>query len=160
MTTEYEYYETGDAQVTQVYGVNWYAQTFTVGASAHTITNVKLKLYRSGLPGTVTVSIRATSGNHPTGSDLTSGTIDGNTITDASPGQFYEIAVTELALSANTKYAVVVRAPSGTDAKYVCWRQNNTGGYSGGNKEESNDSGAVWTSWTAIDFMFEVWETE
>jgi hypothetical protein len=156
MTTEYEYYETGDAQETQIYGEFWYAQTFTVGASAHTITSVKLKLYRSGLPGTVTVGIRPTSGNHPTGSDLTSGTTDGNTL-PTSCCETREITLTEYALSPNTKYAIVVRAPSGTGSKYISWRQNNSGGYSGGNKEESGDSGVSWTSWTAIDLIFEVW---
>jgi len=80
----YEYYNTGDDSSQSVYGSNWYAQTFT-SSIAHTITSVKLKLYRTGSPGTVTVSIRATDGSgHPILPDLCSGTTDGNTLPTAT----------------------------------------------------------------------------
>ena len=80
----YEYYNTGDDSGQSVYGSNWYAQTFTPSI-AHTITSVKLLLYRSGSPGTVTVSIRATDGSgHPIGPDLCSGTTDGSTLPTAT----------------------------------------------------------------------------
>ncbi|GAJ19661.1 unnamed protein product [marine sediment metagenome] len=57
-----------------------YTQGF-IPATTHKITSVKLKLWKEGSPGTVTISIRATDGRgHPTGGDLCSGTINGNTI--------------------------------------------------------------------------------
>jgi hypothetical protein len=77
----YEYYNTGDTSVASIYGDIWDAQTFTPSV-AHTITSVKLKLYRIGNgPGTITVGIRATDVDGlPTGSDLCSGTTDGNSL--------------------------------------------------------------------------------
>jgi hypothetical protein len=158
MATKYEYYTTGDNQVNQFYNQWWAAQTFTVGPSAHTITSVKVKLWRTGAtPGTVYVGIRATSGNHPTGSDLTSGSMDGATITTSWNGAYYEIPVTELTVDPNTKYAIVLRAPNATGGAAIGWAVNNSDGYSGGNKENSTNSGASWTSFDDADQMFEVW---
>ena len=81
----YEYYSTGDDAAASIYGNTWDTQTFTPSV-AHTITSVKLKLYKTGTgPGTITVGIRATDGSGlPTGSDLCSGTTDGNTLPAAT----------------------------------------------------------------------------
>jgi hypothetical protein len=60
MTQLYEYYNTNpNGGGPAIYGVYWSAETFTVGADGHTVEYVKLKMYRAGSPGTVTVSIRA-----------------------------------------------------------------------------------------------------
>jgi hypothetical protein len=120
---------------------------------------VKLKLYRSGSPGTVTVSIRATSASKPTGSDLTSGTINGNTLTTDTAGAWYEIALTLYRLLANTKYAIVVRAESGTSGNALFWRCDGTSPtYSGGAVCYSSNSGVTWGNEDAnADMMFEVW---
>jgi len=159
-TTLCEYYNTGDDGSDRAYGVVWLAQTFTVGASGHTVTSVKLKLYRLASPGLVTVSIRATDGTHPTGSDLASGTIDGNTLTTDIAGAWYEIALTAYPLSANTNYAIVVRDPSGSTSNKLYWRWDfSSPTYAGGNVENSADSGGTWTSYTSWDYMFEVWGT-
>ena len=158
--TLYEYYNTGDDSSVPggIYGARWRAQTFTPSV-AHKITSVKLKLFRSGSPGTVTVSIRATDGSgHPTGADLCSGTTNGNTLPTASPYEWREITLgSGYNLSASTKYAIVTRAPSGTSVNYLDWRYKSSGTYTGGWYELSNDSGATWTSATAADFMFEEW---
>jgi hypothetical protein len=155
----YEYYNTGDAASSNVYGDYWLAQTFTVGATGHTVTSVKLKLYRVGSPGTVTVSIRATNVNgHPTGSDLTSGSIDGNSLTTDSTGAWYEIGLVPYLLSPNTKYGIVVRAPSGNSGNAGKWRYNSSSlTYSGGNYEESGNGGVLWSAIPLSDCMFEVW---
>ena len=157
-TTLYEYHNTGDNSAGSFWGNVWYAQTFTVGATSHTVTSVKLKLARKGSPGIVTVSIRATSGLLPTGADLTSGTINGNSLISWTSGSaWYEIALTSYALSANTKYAIVVRAPNGDSNNCLFWR---TGGssptYAGGNFVYSTNGGGSWGSSTS-DQMFEVW---
>ena len=77
----YEYYNTSDTSVASIWGDIWDAQTFTPSV-AHTVTSVKLRLYRIGNgPGNITVGIRATDVDGlPTGSDLCSGTTDGNTL--------------------------------------------------------------------------------
>jgi hypothetical protein len=159
MTQQYENYTTDDT-VRALYGANWVAQTFTVGSEAHTITSVKLKIYKTGITAstTLTVGIRATDENgHPTGSDLTSGTIDANTLTSTAPGQVYEIPVTEYTLSASTKYAIVVRLPGGDASHYVRWRFHSSGAYSDGNQETSPNSGSSWTAQSSYDSYFEVW---
>ncbi len=156
----YENYNVNDDSSNNVYGVNWYAQTFTPSV-AHTITSVKLKLYRVGTtPGNVTVSIRATSGGHPILPDLCSGTINGNSLTTNTSGNWYEITFTSgYNLSASTMYAIVVRATGGTFSNYIGWRRSTSAGYAGGCREDSGTSGAdgTWTSHTTRDMMFEEW---
>lgn len=157
MSSLYEYYITNDDSASIIEDGTWIAQTFTVIATGHTITSVKLKLYRVGNPGTVTVSIRNTSGNHPTGSDLTIGTIDGNSLTTNGAGAWYEIALTEYTVGIN-KFAIVVRAPNGDGSNYVAWKFDwSSPTYDGGNEEYSGNSGDSWASDLTADFMFEVW---
>jgi hypothetical protein len=145
-STLYEYYNTGDDDGVGAFGTTWWTQTFTVGASAHTVTSVKLKLYRVGTPGTFVVSIRATDEDgYPTGSDLTSGTIDGNALTTSTTGSWYEITVTEYVLSANTKYAIVCRAPNGDSSNQVVLRRDASDPtYEGGSNGASYDGGSSW----------------
>jgi hypothetical protein len=156
----YEYYNTGDSTCLYAYDTYWNAQTFTVGATGHTGSSVKLKLFRQGSPGTVTVSIRATSGlgQHPTGSDLTIGTIDGNSLTTDTSGAWYEIPLTEYSLSPNTKYVIVVRALSGDLNNRLWWRVDYVApAYEKGNNEYSDDGGNTWATRFEFDCMFEVW---
>jgi len=150
----YEYYNTGDNNYFSMHGTTWVAQTFTTSATVHTITSVKLLLYRTNSPHTMTVGIRATSGAHPTGNDLTSGTINADTFTTNTAGAWYQITVTEYTPSTNTKYAIVGRVPDSGVAS-VAWRCADS--YTGGNFEDSGNSGASWTTYTAYDGMFEVW---
>ena len=159
MSTLCEYYNTGDDGTGFIYGAIWKAQTFTP-ATAHKITSVKLKLYRHNLPGTVTVSIRATDADgKPTGSDLCSGTTDGDTLPTGSPYEWREITLgSGYNLSANTRYAIVVRAPSADGSNYLRWRWDGSSPtYAGGSSGYSSDSGSTWTLDTAYDLMFEDW---
>ncbi len=156
MSERYEYYITGDDAGYELYGANWLAQTFTP-STAHTITSVKLKLYRYQNPGTLTVGIRATSGAFPTGSDLTSGTTNGDTLTTTATGEWREITLTDYSLSASTKYAIVLRALTANDTNYANWRYDNAGGYSDENEAHSGDSGTSWAAQSGYDFMFEDW---
>jgi hypothetical protein len=106
----------------------------------------------------VTVSIRETAAGVPTGVDKTSGTIDGNSLTTDPAGLWYEIALTEYTLSANTMYAIVVRA-AGLDSSNVArWRVDQTSpAYGVGTLVYSQNSGVAWTSDGTRDFLFEVW---
>jgi len=157
-STLYEYYNTGDNTNNNIYGVIWQAMTFTTGAIGHTITSVKLKMYRIGLPSILTVSIRETDVNgHPTGADKTSGTINANDFTENTNGLWYEITLTEYTLTVSKKYAIVCRAIEGDSSKKVSWRMYYNGGYTGGNGEESSNSGGSWTTYLYWDYMFEIW---
>lgn len=155
--TSYESYTSGDDIATEVYGDNWSAQTFTT-TSSHTVSQVKIKAYRTLTPGTVTLSIRATDGSgHPTGYDLTSGTIDADAeFGTSSPGDWETISVTETSLEDATKYAIVVRAVGGDASNKIHWRANDAGSYSGGNREYATDGGATWNTDSSDDHMFEV----
>ena len=160
---KFEYYTAGDDANRGSFGNTWSSQTFTVQAGQpHRIRKVVLKLFRVGLPGTVTVSIKATDGSgHPTGADKCVTTINGNVLTDVSPGQYYDVDFgTGLSHDAQllvTKYAIVIRALAGDASNTVIWRRNSAGTYTGGNLENSTDGGVTWTSATATDMMFEEW---
>ncbi|GAI83424.1 unnamed protein product [marine sediment metagenome] len=159
MATLYEYYNTGDDNRLGAWAQAWNAQTFTP-SQAHKITSVKLLLFRKGLPGIVTASIRATDGSGlPNGADLCSGTIDGDTLTTDEAGAWYEITLGDgYNLDADTKYAIVIRAPTGTVTKTVEWRADiSSPTYPGGCYNGSNNSGVDWFANSNYDFMFEEW---
>ncbi len=143
------FYETGDAK--------WTSQTFTT-INAYTLTSVKLLLWRTGSPGTITVSIRAVDGSsHPTGGDLTSGTTNGNTLpTSELTPEWREVTLTDYALSAGTEYAIVVRALSGSSANAGNWNDDFGGTYSGGIGLRSSNSGSTWAS-IGSDLGFETY---
>jgi len=159
MATRYEYYNTSDDGWTFAFGIYWVAQTFTPSVS-HDILFVKLKLFRTGSPGTVTVSIRATDGSgHPTGGDLCSGTIDGNSLTTSYAGEWREITLGGGAcLTAEIQYAIVIRALTGSAGNAPGWRQDGSSPtYDGGIYEISSNSGTSWTGISVNDKMFEEW---
>jgi hypothetical protein len=159
MATLYDRYNTGDTNSEHIQGSGyWKAQTFTTSVS-YTITSVKLLLYRIGSPGDITVSIRATSGGVPTGGDLTSATTyDGDTLTTDEDGEWIEFTfASTYALSAVTKYAIVVRAIDGTSGNVGKWRCDASAGYTGGSDCDSDDAGSTWTADTTDDSLFECW---
>lgn len=142
----------------------WLAQTFTT-LSSYTISSVTLKLRRTNgdLPGTVTVSIRATSSGVPIGDDLCVGTTDGNTILNnpatlsLSTERNIKFNI-PIVLAASTKYAICVRTTNAPDILF--WIGNSTGGYSGGNYLNSAYRGETgsWNSYTNIDFWFKTYK--
>jgi len=156
----WEYCNTGDNGYYDLWGPNWISMTFTVVSAAHSITSVKMKGGRRGTPGTLTLSIRNTDvDGKPTGGDLTSGAVSANGW-NFVPNTYawYEISVTEYILSLNTKYAIVVRCPAGTDNNNEArWRFNGSNPYVDGGSVWSPDSGSTWNLASANDCMFEVW---
>ncbi|MDD5387646.1 MAG: hypothetical protein PHQ22_10675, partial [Sulfuricurvum sp.] len=148
-----------------IYSANWSYQTFTTNTTAvpHSVTSIYLFLRRVGIdPGTVTVGIRHTANLtaapcilEPTGDDIITGYIDSTTIsTDYS---WYKIDVTEKCLSANTTYAIVVRAQEGTTIAYIVWGVEIPGTYAGGNAGSSNDAGITWVAHCNADNLFQIW---
>jgi hypothetical protein len=159
MPTLYENYITGDDDYLGMGIAIWGAQTFTPSV-AHTITSVKLKLYKYGTEtvGTITVGIRAVDANgRPTGNDLCSGTMDGGVLTNTAT--WYEITLgAGYNLSASIKYAIVVRAPNASWQYALQWRADwSSATYSGGCVEYSTNSGVDWTDYATQDLMFEEW---
>lgn len=125
------------------YGSNWYCGTFTAG-STYTITSIGLRLARNGTtPGTITVSIRATSGGLPTGADLCSGTYDGSTIPTGTPVWISITLGAGTSLSSGVTYAVIFRAPSGDSSNNISVRYLAATGQTVG---FSSNSGVDWSS--------------
>ena len=155
---KYQYYITGDDNDRDIYGVNWGAQTFTP-AITHIIGKVKLKLFKVGDPGTVTVSIYATLSGEPAGGILCSGTIDGDTLTTDTGGVFYEITLNDgFELEKDTQYAISVSAPDGDASNKVSWLADITSPtFTGGTYCSSTDGGSSWSSVSGVDCMFEEW---
>ena len=159
--TLYEYYNTGDAYQTDIRGTFWRGQTFTPSIG-HKIGSVKLKLYREGYPGTMTVSIRATNGSIPVGSDLCSGMTNANTLPTWPTIEWREILFSSgYSLSAGIKYAIVARVPDGNISNRVYWREVlSSPTYTGGNYVNSLNGGSSWSGLTSIDLMFEEYELQ
>jgi len=136
-------------------GNDWIAQIFTTSYN-HVIKAVRLKLFRNLSPGNIIVSIK-TAGSPPSGEDLASGSINGNTITDDSGGEWYTVSFESSAfLQKGGEYAIVVRAPDASGDNYVKWRESVSGNrYLAGKKAHSNDGGDSWSEDDAEDMMFE-----
>ncbi len=146
---------TGDTGSTAIYGVYWAGVTF-VTTAAYNLIRVGMKMYRAGSPGTVTISIRATSGGLPTGDDLVTTTFDGNTLGTTSPGAFvYVDFPTALSVSNATTYAIIVRALSGNMSNLVYLRLTSTS-YSNYKKINSSNSGSSWSS-SSGPYLFETY---
>lgn len=159
MADRYEYYITGDDTGLWCQLAVWQGQTFTP-VTAHKITSVKLLLYRVGSPKNVTASIQGVDENHyPDGSDICSGTTDGDTLTTNTAGEWREITLGAGAnLDADTMYAIVVRALEGDTSNYCVWRCDKTDAtYDVGRREYSDNSGSTWTHYITWDALFEDW---
>lgn len=154
----YESYNEGDGTADYVYGLLYSAQTFTT-TEAHTVTDIRVKVYRVGSPGDLTAAIHdVDEAGDPTGSPLTAGTINANVITTGTSGVWYTVTVDELGLEAETQYAIVLSAQAGISTSHcVRWRYDATGEYADGSRYESVNGGVSWSAQAAHDYMFEIW---
>src|SRR6185369_8816274 len=94
-----------------------------------------------------TVSIRATTGNVPTGADLAVATIPG--FNSGSGGYFSANFSAPAPLIAGTKYAVIIRAvadPTAGSYAYTCSCSPNSNPYSAGQRVTSANSGSTWAT--------------
>jgi hypothetical protein len=152
----FENYSTGADTGAACYGSVWLAQTFTPSVS-HTITSVKLKMYRIGTPNTLTLSIKVTVGGLPSGVDLTAATINANLFTTATDGAWYTISLPESTLEADVQYAIVIKALTGTVYNCVVWMTDGSSPtYSGGTYCSTYVNPPAWTAYSANDAMFEI----
>lgn len=158
--TQYEYYNLYDDGDQEIYLNNYFAQTFTVGNMSHTADRIRLKMYAEGAtPGNLYVSLRTTnSSGYPNGIDISTGSYTGSTMTTSSPGQWYEVQMSNISLKAGNKYAIVCYGTGTTSALNIHWRHDiASANYSGGGAYNSTNGGITWADNTSSDFMFEVW---
>jgi hypothetical protein len=125
----------------------WAAQTFTVPVVGYIIEGASINIRKVGSPpDALTVSIRATdSDGHPTGSDLTSGTISALSV-NGSEGFIDVIFSSPCTLSSNTKYALVIYSTGESLSSFYSWWIRRSDVFPGGNLEQSVNSGSTWTS--------------
>ena len=158
MSTKYENYITGSEGGQHVIGgTSWQGQTFTPSIN-HILASVKMKVHRTGSPGTLTVGIRATTSGLPSGADKSSGTYSGDGVTTNVAGEWIEITFSTGTLAvASIKYAIVCRCPNAAGGNYLTWHADTTGPtYTGGSLVQGI-SGSGWSEATESDEMFEEW---
>ncbi|QWF21767.1 tandem-95 repeat protein [Nocardioides sp. LMS-CY] len=128
----------------------WAGQTFTPSLSG-ALTRLDVHMFCSGCTGTtpdLTVSIRATSGGLPTGSDLATGTITG--FSSGADVRYTATFATPYSVTAGTQYAFVVRPTANpSPGTYALTRSgSSTAGadvYAGGTRVAGATSGTVWS---------------
>lgn len=152
-------YMGGDNNDYDVFGTNWYAQTFTA-SRAYDINGVWVKVYRHGAaPGNFVISLQGTAAGLPDAADLVTGTLNGNNFSDYTDGEWEWLTFTDhYTLTSGTVYALVARATGGNVNNYVAWMVDTTGAYDGGHAAFSALSG-IGGSWGALgggtqDFLF------
>lgn len=126
----------------------WFGQTFTAAASGQ-LTKVDVNLFCSGCTGTtpnITVSIRNTASNLPTGADLATATITGFS---SGAGVYYTATfATPPTLASGTQYAIVVRPVSNPSAGTYAYVVSTGSPYAAGQRVTSANSGVSWTGQT------------
>ncbi|NOQ21591.1 MAG: hypothetical protein GQ565_02925 [Candidatus Aegiribacteria sp.] len=112
--------------------------------------------YRNGDPGTVTVSLYATSSSLPTGSPLATMTMTGTDLPlDAADWHSFTFDAT-YGLTNGTEYAIVVHCTGGDSSNDFNWRYKITGAYADGRFVYSTDGGSGWTG-AASDALFKTY---
>jgi hypothetical protein len=169
----FEHYQTGDDFYFDIKGSQSGAQTFTIGSTGpnieFTLTNVKIKIFRSQIPNLGVLSIRNVDSNGaPTGPNLITATFDGNLLAEDISGEWYNIPIGPLNLIPNTQYALVLTAPNtptSGNVPFIGWREDRESigplsTYFGGKQWLSINDGISWlTIHPEIDrdFMFEIY---
>jgi hypothetical protein len=132
----------------------WHGQTFTA-AQTGPVKQIDLNLFSLDCSAVtmpnITVALRATSGNLPTGADLATATIPG--FCNGGGGYFTATFATPVNITAGTQYAIVWRttltnAASAGLPRYVSTVSGAPTGnpYAGGQGVSSTNSGSTWTA--------------
>jgi hypothetical protein len=124
----------------------WGGQTFTPAVTG-TLTRADINLFCAGCVGTspnLTLSLRATSGNLPTGADIASATMAGSN--SGASAYFSALFSSPPMLTAGTTYALVVRPEANPSAGTYAVTRSATNVYAGGQRVTSANSGGIWTA--------------
>jgi len=155
--TLYEHLNVGDDISTYSFPPYHRAQTFTPQTD-HKISKVRLKLWRKNSPPSpAVVSIKATSGGVPTGSDLCSGGLNVNSLpTSVGTAIWVEISFDSgCDLLADVKYAICLINSGGDSSNKIGWKADGSSPpYTRGSSWEGTGGGG-WREASGIDQMFE-----
>ena len=135
--------------------------------SSYGAVSVKIKVFRVGSPGTVTIGMWAaldsvTPGHFiPTGSVLASNTFNGNTITTDTAGEWIEIVFSSTAtIVASSDFGILMNAPSSNASNYMEWKSDD------GNQSHpfaiyvSSNGGASYSRLQNWGSMYEVYDAK
>ena len=160
--TLFEHYNTGYDNVQKIgcVGADLYVggQTFTPQVT-YNLTSVKLKLSRSGSPGTITCYLFGTAAGLPVAPILRSKTYNGDSITTNANGEWVEF-VWEFPykVTAGVKYAIFLASPN--SGGNIWWQEDVTSPtYTGGNKIFSTDGFVTFDNYYGTDMYFETYGT-
>lgn len=154
--TLYESQLVDDGNWMSISGSNKLLAMIFITTSEHDISRVHLYMTKTGNPGIINVTIKATDGNwSPTGSILASGNTDGNTL-PTSIGEWREIDLTSYTLSDATRYAIIINAPNASGSNYVHWWGTNEMVYPDGLRKLSLDGGVTWYA-GQFDLTFKIY---
>jgi hypothetical protein len=156
--TWYEQFTTSNTG-TYVYAQDWRCQTLTPSTS-HNLNAVALYLYKQGAPDyTVAIGIYNVGANHkPTGSPLCTTTFAASSLSTTASWHTYRFS-TGCRVSAAVEYAIVVSGDGGNSGNRVVVRVNTAGGYGGGVRGYSLNSGVTWYVSSAQDMAFKEGQT-
>ena len=158
-TKKYERFESADGSES-ITTTNWTAQTFTIGTTGDNEDFFPTKLRLSSnvsLIDSIIVEIQETTANKPNGTVVMGFNTTPIKIIENGSNDVYEYDLSNaksgsVKLSAGTKYAIVIRAAAGTQNIQF----DSSGGYSGGSKYDSANSGGSWTIDSGADIYFEI----
>lgn len=151
---------TTDSNIT-IYGNNYAAQTFTVDPESHSVNRIIVEGFRTGYPGTVTISIReCDDSGDPLFEDLSSGTFDAD-LTSNTTANFHGCLLTDYSLEYGEQYAIVISAEDGDADNYFMVREDGSAAtYDGGSSGTSTNGGLNWSMDADDDLYFAVYGQE
>jgi len=161
-TFSYENYTTGNDSSFEVWGNNYGGQTFTTNSStlaiSHTLTAIRLRLYKEGTPQPLTISVRECNATgYPLITEIASTIMDGELLTADTTGAWYDIPIDGVTFDVNRTYSIVCSSPGTNDTNCVHWVGDTAGAtYTGGAAIYSTTGGLTYTALADSDFMFEV----
>jgi hypothetical protein len=130
------------------------ATAFTT-SSSYNLFQLEVKLYRENSPGTVTVELYLADGSDfPTGSVLSSGTLDGDSLTTSSTGVWYSPTMSTYTMLNATRYCIVL-TPANAQPNSIHWKRSTFSGASG--YTISSYDGSWGNASSNTSFGFKLW---
>jgi len=133
--------------------VNWGGQTFTAGLTGP-LARADVNVFCSACTGTfpnLTLSLRATSGNLPTGPDLATATLTGTN--GAAAGYLTATFANPATVTAGTTYALIVRPVANPSTGSYALTFSSGSPYANGQSVSSTDGGGTWIG-SLVDLGF------
>lgn len=143
-----------------VYDANWFSQSFDVSSfPSFSINKIAIRTYRIGLPDMVNFYLKEADGSgNPTGTILSSGTINASQISESI--EWVDVIMTPYTLDISKNYTYVVSVATSLTVNNRLSMEYYLGNiYAGGIVSRSGDSGSSWTPDNTYDANFMIYGT-